>query len=106
MLATNTVDIAISQFGITEERKEVVEYMHFNEIVQGRIYIRNPKDAIDLEIYTKPFASETWIGVSLILALVPILLMLVMFHCKETWLLRYYNPTNECIIIKFTTCFL
>ena len=101
MLVTNKVDIAISRFGITEERMKVVEYLQVGENGQARIYIRNPKDAVDLEIYVKPFTREAWIGVSLFLALVPILLVLVMFHCKGTWLLRYYNPTNECIIICF-----
>ena len=82
MVLQGHVDFAIDSFGITNERMDEIDYLILTEGGRGRIYIRNPKDGVDWNVYTKPLRKEAWIGILFFSILVPIIMMGFMFRSK------------------------
>ena len=81
-LAVNgMVDFAIDNFGYTKKRAEVGNFLLFDEPYYGRIYIRNPKETVDWEVYIKPLTIEAWNGVVVFAISVP--LVLSVLDCKK-----------------------
>ena len=82
-LAVNgMVDFAIDNFGYTKERGEVAQFLDFIEPYYGRIYIKNPKETVDWEVYIKPLTTEAWNGVVVFAISVP--LILAILDCKKS----------------------
>ena len=77
-----TVDIAVDTFGITYARMEVIDYRQMNQGGKGRLYIRNPRESYDLEIYTKPLQKVTWAAIIAFIILAPIVMVIAMINCK------------------------
>ena len=59
----------------------------------GYIYIRNPRETFDWEIYTKPLTINAWMGLLLFGLVVPILLLIPMYDCKLVYLNGVEGPT-------------
>ena len=72
------VDFAMNSFGMTHSRYEVINFLPTMPGGKGRIYIRNPRETFDWEVYTKPFRKQTWLAVIIFSILAPFLMMLVM----------------------------
>ena len=70
-------------YGITQLRYKVIDYLQFGGGANGRIYIRNPRETFDWEVYTKPFKKESWVVVISFCLLVPFLMVIVMVECKS-----------------------
>ena len=83
MVLDGLVDIAVDAFTITEERKEVVDFLQLLQGGKGRLYTKNPRDSYDWGVYTKPLTNDVWLVVILFIIVVPILLMLAMVNCKS-----------------------
>ena len=81
MLQSNA-DIIIGPFAYTVERKEVLNYIYLIPPEYGRLYIQNPKDSFDWNVFTKPFKRESWIGTFLFCLVTPILFRVLMHNCK------------------------
>ena len=77
MVLDGMVDFAIAPFGITKERMNEVEYLITGKGLKGRIYIRNPKDGVDWELYIKPLKTRSWIGIIIFCVIVSIPMMVV-----------------------------
>ena len=80
----NQIDVAVVPFGYTEERNKIVDFLMLASQEHGYIYVRNPRETFDWEVYTKPLRIETWIGLLLFGSLVPILMFIPMYKCKLT----------------------
>ena len=92
------IDFAADSFGITEIRSRVISYLPLFSGGKSRIYIKNPRETFDWEIYTKPFRKVTWVGVMSFSIILPILMVIAMVNCKS-------NSTNSRgkKILIFTT---
>ena len=82
MVLDGSVDFAADSFGITEIRSRVISYLPLFSGGSSRIYIRNPRETFDWEIYTKPFLKVTWIGVMSFSILLPLLMVIAMVNGK------------------------
>ena len=71
---------------------EVLDYIPIYGPSYGRIYIRNPKESIDIEVYTKSLRRSAWIGLPLFCLFVPILAMIVNYHSR-----MYHETLYEVI---------
>ena len=83
MAVYGEVDIAVDDFGYTKDRSEVVNFLTFDEPNYGQIYIRNPRETFDWEVYTKPLRKEAWIGIILFCLIIPVLIMIVSLEGKS-----------------------
>ena len=84
------VDFAADSFGITELRSRVISYLPLFAGGKSRIYIKNPRETFDWEIYTKPFRKVTWVGVMSFSVILPVLMVITMVNCK---------PISKCVIV-------
>ena len=82
MVKNQTIDVAILPFVYTEERSKIADYLMLLGQEYGNIYIRNPRETFDWEVYTKPLRKEAWIGLFLFCSVVPLLMMITVFDCK------------------------
>ena len=79
----NKIDVAVVPFGYTEERNKIVDFLMLSTQEHGYIFVRNPRETFDWEVYTKPLKIDTWIGVLLFGLLVPIVMFIPMYSCKS-----------------------
>ena len=77
MVLDGKVDIAISDFGISEKRMNEMDFLIIGRPAMGRIYIRNPEDGVDWSVYIKPLKTAAWIGIILFCVIVPVPMMVV-----------------------------
>ena len=83
MILNKKVDFAISTFALRESRMKVVDFMVVQSATtRGYIYLQNPKETFDWEVYTKPFWKQTWIFVILFCVVFPLLMILIISHRK------------------------
>ena len=83
LVKNNEVDFAVAPFGWRKDRLEVVDWLPMNsKSSQAKIYVKNPKDAFDIWAYTKPLRTDSWIGLFIFLAIVPIIICPLVFDCK------------------------
>ena len=82
MVLNGEVDLAMSNFGISQVRYEVIDFLQFQPPIKSFICIRNPKETFDWEVYTKPLRKEAWLGLGLFVLLVPLLMMILMMNGK------------------------
>ena len=82
MVLDGKADFAMGTYGITQLRYKFIDYLQMFSGGNGRIYIRNPRETFDWEVYTKPFKKETWFVVIAFCFFVPFLMVIVMVECK------------------------
>ena len=78
----NKIDVAVVPFGYTEERNKIVDFLMLSTQEHGYIFVRNPRETFDWEVYTKSLKIDTWIGLLLFGLLVPIVMFIPMYSCK------------------------
>ena len=78
MVVDGKVDAVIAPFLYSKERNEVLDYINLVDTEYGRIYIQNPKEEFDWEVYTKPLRAESWAGILLFCLIAPIILRVAM----------------------------
>ena len=76
------VDFALNAFGVTKERREVSAYISFDDNAYAHMYIRNPRETMDWEVYTKPLRLDTWIALLIFCLIIPIIVKLLTIDCK------------------------
>ena len=82
MAVDGIVDFVVDNFAISAERMEVLEYIPIYGPSHGRIYVRNPQESIDLEVYTKSLRRSAWIGIPLFCLFIPILAVIVNYNSE------------------------
>ena len=75
-------DLAIGMFVVRKERLMTMDMLIFLTKQPAHIYIKNPRDAFDWEVYTKPLTKNAWFGIFGFFLLVPPLLMVTLTDCK------------------------
>ena len=81
MIVNDEVDFAISTFSLRESRMKVADFMvTSSHISRGYIYVQNPEETFDWKVYGQPFWQETWIGVLLFCAIIPILMGIILLR--------------------------
>ena len=97
-LATSgAVDFVVDNFAITAERMEILDYIPIYGPSHGRIYIRNPKESIDIEVYTNSLRRSSWFGLPLFCICVPFLSTLVNLKSKIR-MLNLYNDLFSSLV--------
>ena len=74
---------------------EVVDFLQLDEGGKGRLYIRNPRDTYDWEVYTKPLLKVTWVAVIAYVIMVPMVMVIVMVNCKYSLILAVVCTRGE-----------
>ena len=83
MILNDEVDFAISTFSLRESRMKVVDFLvTSSHISRGYIYVQNPKETFDWKVYGQPFWQQTWLGVVLFCAIIPILIGIILWRCE------------------------
>ena len=84
MILNEKVDFAISSFSLSESRMKVVDFMVTQSSnVRGYIYIKNPKETFDWDVYGQPFWENTWIFVIAYSVIIPIFVMIIVERPKS-----------------------
>ena len=74
MLVKNQVDIAVTDFIMTKDRSTAVDFLPSIEEQTTELYIRTPDDILLLDAYIEPMTHMAWIGVFLMMIIVPLVL--------------------------------
>ena len=83
MILNETVDFAISTFALRDSRKRVVDFMVTNHRQQqGYIYIKNPDETFDWDVYGQPFWRNTWISIITYFMIIPIFIRIILERRK------------------------
>ena len=92
MIQKRDVDFAVSVFSLNQYRMSAVDYMITrSKPARGYIYIQNPKETFDWEVYGQPFWQQTWIGIAVFCVLVPIVMAIILVYRK----LRISNELRQ-----------
>ena len=81
-LLDEKAEIAVNNYGVTQGRKEVVDYMMVHAGAPGYIYIKNPEETFDMGVYLKPLRTKAWMGVATFFILTPISMTIIMLFSK------------------------
>lgn len=69
--------MGIASFSVTHERKEVVQFTEVYYEEPNALLIPLPMEESKLMAFTKPFHSFVWLGLCLLMILVPLVLWLI-----------------------------
>ncbi|XP_063993279.1 glutamate receptor 1-like [Diachasmimorpha longicaudata] len=97
-LEQNEADLAVSEFRITEERLNVVDYTVPIGVGGTRLYLRK-LDAARLQwnAYFKAFAVDVWMAIIGLILTIPIVLTLMRYRKKRCYLLPLALEHYLCI---------
>ena len=74
------VDLALSTFGVREDRAKVVDYLIVDEnLMHGYFYIKNPRNTYDWIVFFQPLRWWAWIGLMTFSFLIPVMIALIVF---------------------------
>ena len=83
MILNETLDFAVSAFSLSDSRMKVVDYMvTYYHPVRGFIYLKNPEETFDWDVYGQPFWKNTWIFITIYSIIIPILMMIILERRK------------------------
>ena len=71
LLANQDIDIATTDFTVTEERSTVMTFASPITQIYHTLFIKNPAEKNNLLAYIEPMNWLTWIGLFVLLATVP-----------------------------------
>ena len=77
-----TADFAAASFSQSKFRSEVVDYISLHMEEYQQIFIRNPAELYDWEVYTMPLTKKAWFGLIGFCLGAPLLLLPAMVECK------------------------
>jgi hypothetical protein len=95
MVLDGKVDIAVSDFGISEERMKEMDFLIVGRAAMGRIYIRNPEDGVHWNVYIQPLKTAAWIGIILFCVIVIVPMMVVKLGGR-----RHYTSESKILPLK------
>ena len=76
MLASQDIDIAATDFTVTEERSAVMTFANPITQIYHALFIKNPTETFNYMAYIEPMHWLAWVGLLVFIALVPPLLYL------------------------------
>ena len=76
LLANRDIDIATTDFTVTEERSTVMTFASPITQIYHTLFIKNPAEKFNLLAYVEPMHWIAWVGLFLLLATVPLILYL------------------------------
>ena len=77
-IQNKTVDFAVCICAMRESRRKVVDYMvTYNNKLRGYIFVKNPKETFDWDVFGQPFWRSTWILVIIYFMIIPIFMMIL-----------------------------
>ena len=82
MVLDGTVHFAADNFGISDQRMKVVDFLKIREGAVGRLYIKDPIDTFDWGVYIMPLMKDAWVAILLFCLLVPFLMVIAVVDCK------------------------
>ena len=75
-------DMGASAFILKQSRAEVVDYLPTLMESYQQIFIRNPAEQLDWEVYTLPYSWMSWVDCSVWFFAAPLIMVIVMYECK------------------------
>ena len=76
MLADQEIDIAPTDFTVTQERSAVMTFANPITQIYHALFIKNPTETFNYTAYTEPMHWIAWVGLLAFIAVVPPLLFL------------------------------
>ena len=76
LLANRDIDIATTDFTVTEERSTVMTFASPITQIYHTLFIKNPAEKFNLLAYVAPMHWIAWVGLFVLLATVPLILYL------------------------------
>ena len=78
MLANQDIDIAPTDFTVTQERSAVITFGTPITQIYHSLFIRNPAETFNFVAYIEPMHWSSWFGIFIFIIIVPPLLFLTM----------------------------
>lgn len=88
--------MGVAPFSVTHERKEVVQFTEIYYEEPNTLLIPLPMEESKLMAFTKPFHSLVWLGLCLLMILVPLVLWLITEIRTRRYKRRPYEQHQHC----------
>ena len=83
-LKKNEADIAVAGLTITKDRSDVVDFLPSLLEVDEKLFLNTPNDSMYLYAYGKPFTFYSWLGVTMLILVSPIVLAGTVYFSQRT----------------------
>ena len=106
LLIDGHADFAATSFSQTKKRSDIIDFISIFMEEYQQVFIRNPNELYDWEVYMMPFTKQAWWGTLAFILLTPFLLSLSTLNCKYDQILRkilfsiFYNPFIMVLILQ------
>ena len=106
LINNDLVDFAINSFGWRKDRLELVDYIPMNGPSTSLVYIKNPKDTFDWNVYLTPLTPNAWKGVIIFSLIMPILMTISIADSKYMSIIlgRQSSASFDGIILLNDIC--
>ena len=96
MLKEGKADFAAASFSQTKARSEVVDYLSLHMGEYKQIYIRNPAEEYDWEVYVLPLSRNSWLSILSFCIILPVVMAVLTLDGKyeAKRIRRKYNITK------------
>ena len=81
-LTDGHADFAATSFSQTKKRSDIIDFISIFMEEYQQVFIRNPNELYDWEVYMMPFTKQAWWGTLAFILLTPFLLSLSTLNCK------------------------
>ena len=90
MLQQGEVDIAPADLTITKERSTVVDFLPSLSESYHHLFLKNPADESNWKVYVEPLTPLCWLGISLFIVIIPLIIAGIIFYGKYQMICRSY----------------
>ena len=82
LLTDGHADFAATSFSQTKKRSDIIDFISIFMEEYQQVFIRNPNELYDWEVYMMPFTKQAWWGTLAFIILTPFLLSISTLNCK------------------------
>ena len=82
LLTDGHADFAATSFSQTKKRSDIIDFISIFMEEYQQLFIRNPNELYDWEVYMMPFTKQAWWGTFAFIILTPFLLSISTVDCK------------------------
>ena len=82
LLTDGRADFAATSFSQTKKRNDLIDFISIYLEEYQQVFIRNPAELYDWEVYMMPFTKQAWLGALAFIILTPFILSIATLDCK------------------------